>query len=665
MSKVTDEQKSDPAPATQDPPTDPDVERATSLVKLARYLWGFKLWIGGLATLGTSVWGVITFVETVPGWMVGLAVAAGVLPIVGGLRELRVWLAAQNRRRQRKEYGLEKFVAKSGYFRFSPWQDTQIDQDRFQRADGLHLRITDWLRQPPEALLYLTGASGSGKSSLLNSAVLPALRERSKDCVVSHSVVLRGFDDPLQELCDWLLQKDQPWADSEDKPDDTLSRKRKPHTLLAEVCQRLEERHPDERLLIVFDQFEELIILHNVNSERVQQVRDFLHELVSSPPTGLTVLLTLRSDYEDQLEELGLPAQVQNRNWRKVGYFTLGQAEQFLTTGDAGIQPGEKLLSAVLQEAAEVDDTPGRTKPVVINMLGLMLQRLHGVDPSTLDRGVLLPRFVRMGIEAADVRDVSGLILKEMLQQDSPTRLPATVGHLAGQTALEPTEIQDCLNRLGDADRQLVRPIIVKARGDGPQPVEERLWEISHDFIARLLGPILETPRRTWRERMTPLITPGSLTTSLVLLVLLGLFHMATWQTRIREQRIREQLRDEHSLVLNLRDDGQSWRAIPVQGTRDQFTLKPESIQLLIRHGNVGELDLSRDIRRSPSPSDSLTTVPDLTGLTSLQTLDLSGCAALTTVPDLTGLTSLQSLDLTGCDALTTIPELTGLTASG
>ncbi len=184
----------------------------------------------------------------------------------------------------------------------------------------------------------------------------------------------------------------------------------------AESSRRLHERHPGQRLLIVFDhQFEELITLHHLASERVKQVRDFLHELVASPPGGVTVLLTLRSDYEDQLEQLGLPAQMQNRNWRKVGCFTLGQAEQFLTADGAGLRLGKELLRAVLQEASEVDETPGRTKPVVINMLGLMRQRLHGVDPATQDRGTLLPSFIRTSIEGADVRDVRDVFLVERL----------------------------------------------------------------------------------------------------------------------------------------------------------------------------------------------------------------------------------------------------------
>ena len=58
----------------------------------------------------------------------------------------------------------------------------------------------------------------------------------------------------------------------------------------------------------------------------------------------------------------------------------------------------------------------------------------------------------------------------------------------------------------------------------------------------------------------------------------------------------------------------------------------------------------------------SLTTLPELTGLTNLQKLSVYDCELLTALPELTTLVSLQTLDLTGCMALKAVPELTALT---
>jgi len=328
--------------------------------------------------------------------------AAAVLPIVAGLFELQSRWVRCRRQRRLEDYGLEDTVAEPGRFRLSPWQDTPDDRKRFKRPDGLHERVIKWIRQSTLPLLYLTGSSGSGKTSLLNAAVLPELRGSSggKDRV--HSVVLRGFDDPLQELRDWLLKDNQPWVDAD------FETKRTPRTLLAAACDRLRAVDPDARLLIVFDQFEELMILHETDSEQVKQIQSFLQDIVVKPLPGLTVLLSLRSDYEQQLKELELPPQVLHQNWEEVGYLTRSQAEQFLISADPRLKIERELLSGVLNEASTVDGTPEQFRPVVLNMLGLILERLHPTVPEFGNTGTLLTPFVRSSIEASHVRHVSG-----------------------------------------------------------------------------------------------------------------------------------------------------------------------------------------------------------------------------------------------------------------
>jgi len=62
------------------------------------------------------------------------------------------------------------------------------------------------------------------------------------------------------------------------------------------------------------------------------------------------------------------------------------------------------------------------------------------------------------------------------------------------------------------------------------------------------------------------------------------------------------------------------------------------------------------------SPIKSLTALPDLSALTSLQTLNLNCCNSLTSLPDLSALTSLQELSLHECSSLTALPDLAVLT---
>jgi hypothetical protein len=64
-----------------------------------------------------------------------------------------------------------------GYFRIGPYLDTAEDRAKFDRADRVHEKILAWIKRADATPLYLTGDSGSGKSSLLNPCALPALRD--------------------------------------------------------------------------------------------------------------------------------------------------------------------------------------------------------------------------------------------------------------------------------------------------------------------------------------------------------------------------------------------------------------------------------------------------------------------------------------------------------
>lgn len=94
--------------------------------------------------------------------------------------------------RRKKRLGEINGTLQTGYFRLAPRED----ETTFSRADGKHEEILKWLASCNQAsILYLTGASGSGKSSLLTAWVLPHL-ERDE----THVIRLRGFQHPLKVL---------------------------------------------------------------------------------------------------------------------------------------------------------------------------------------------------------------------------------------------------------------------------------------------------------------------------------------------------------------------------------------------------------------------------------------------------------------------------------
>ena len=66
----------------------------------------------------------------------------------------------------------------STYFRIGPYETE--DQARFRRADNAHEDVLKWFRDSKKGILFLTGNSGTGKSSLLNAHVLPRLEDPDK-----------------------------------------------------------------------------------------------------------------------------------------------------------------------------------------------------------------------------------------------------------------------------------------------------------------------------------------------------------------------------------------------------------------------------------------------------------------------------------------------------
>ncbi len=102
-----------------------------------------------------------------------------------------------------------------------------------------------------EPILFLTGDSGTGKSSLLQAHVIPALGEAGWLVLTA-----RSFADPLGALraaltAPGVIWKSPPQAEGA-------------HVLLDQAAQRLGREK--RRLCLVLDQFEEFLILHEAEA---------------------------------------------------------------------------------------------------------------------------------------------------------------------------------------------------------------------------------------------------------------------------------------------------------------------------------------------------------------------------------------------------------------
>ena len=171
---------------------------------------------------------------------------------------------------------------------------TYADHAKYAGREKLITETVARLTTPddPLALLFVTGASGSGKSSFVQAGVLPALKKHYDKLNVEYAV-FRPSRDPLAALADAL------WRQLGLPPFDA-------HTASpADFGDFLQTHTPPQQVnVIVIDQFEELF------TQSAAQPRDALFALLTQLPpfrsTRTHVIATVRADYLPEL--FALPA---------------------------------------------------------------------------------------------------------------------------------------------------------------------------------------------------------------------------------------------------------------------------------------------------------------------------------------------------------------------
>ena len=103
-------------------------------------------------------------------------------------------------------------VRDPSYFRLTPY--TIRNRAQFARADRAHERVREWIEDALDPILFLTGDSGTGKSSLLNAHVVPELSEHGWLVVAA-----RSYADPLASLRAVLGTPGAVWKNPPDEPD--------------------------------------------------------------------------------------------------------------------------------------------------------------------------------------------------------------------------------------------------------------------------------------------------------------------------------------------------------------------------------------------------------------------------------------------------------------
>jgi hypothetical protein len=557
---------------------------------------------------------------------------------------------ALRHRRERRLFPLSRAdqPPPPGYFRLYPFGGNEAE--RFSRLDGAVERVKDWVQGTGASVLYLSGASGSGKSSLVAAGLAPALEADGWRVVQG-----RGLGRTYAELAERLESVSDPDDLAEQRKLDVYDR-----TMI--VSQRLRERKV-RGLLIVIDQFEEFLILEAEEERRA--FAGLLARLAAEPIPGVKLLLVFREDYRALLFKQELPAYEPGRSAFELASFTRREAEAFLQGGPSRLdERGHQALFAGLDR---IEGTPGLYRPITLNMAGLVLERT-GAQLAD-DPGRLIERYLTGCLAAGKSRDFARQVLEAMITREG-TKEPRSEADLAAASGLEAWQVRATLSDLQQDG--LVRLL------DAPR----RIWEISHDFLARILARLLGRLRPRWfRRAALPVLGVATAGWLAVMLLAVPLYV---------QQRSDAAMRELLALGFNrvaprVEGTALAWVGVSMEGALAfalrgafAFALKGGEgsmvDEILSRAGTLfprltpplSELDLSGQRGRTswPFPGVSsqvmdrgLTDLSPLAGLP-LRSLDL----AATSVTDLSPLAGmpLEHLDLRDTD-LTDLSRLAGM----
>jgi hypothetical protein len=407
------------------------------------------------------------------------------------------------------------------------------------------------------------------------------------------------------------------------------------------------------RLLIVFDQFEEFVILEDRTS--AEERRRFLarvRELCQNPPTGVCLLFAFRRDYMSDIIGMKIGDLIPGQSYMEIDAFKRDAARRFLEKGPN--TPAPTLVDRLLTGAEALDDVPARFRPVTLNMLGLALQDFDRQVTGRPER--LVQGFMEAAITQPEIRETAPKVVEKMIT-DANTKRPRTVVDLVADTGLRDRDVAASLLLL--ERRGLVRRL---------DAVTE-LWEISHDFVARQFAMLLG------RLRPSPWPRVAMFASAALFALALGgaVFGIPIYVEKQASDALAElgvSVTKEYmgfQPILGIPDLHLQVARFPA--TTCEPTLRSALPRLIVKA--VQALDLAgpqvhdAGAARARCPADAqpekVENIEPLKGLTALQRLDMTGTNVRNLEP-LKGLTALQWLDLSSTN-VENLEPLKGLTA--
>ena len=263
----------------------------------------------------------------------------------------------------------------------------------------------------------------------------------------------------------------------------------------------------EKNLLVVVDQFEEFLILYPQDSPQWQAVHEWFTVQRATPTPGLMILLSLRSEYQTLALKLDLADFDASRSF-VVPFFTAEAAREFLKGGleTARKRTGDLPLDEFIRQMEDRDDTRGMVRPIQANLVGHAYRTFADEFHKRLLAGRrvdFLSDWLERLLERKELRLHARSIFVGLLQKDG-SRCPARVAQLATDSRLDPDLVRHCLTAF--QAEGLVRCLTPDLADD-----RQKLWEISHDFLAVQIKRLLSVWRRLWQEQVARAVAPAAL----------------------------------------------------------------------------------------------------------------------------------------------------------
>ncbi|MCD6361660.1 MAG: HEAT repeat domain-containing protein, partial [Armatimonadetes bacterium] len=364
--------------------------------------------------------------------------------------------------------GAQLSVLSGGPFRFLTNYEPE-DAEVFYGREEDTAAVVEMIREHQLSVLF--GASGRGKTSLLQAGVIPALlRENESD---EHKqwlpVMVRCGEDPIESTKDAvataLRERDL------DEPDSS-----------GELAHFLQEAINTSgcTLVLIIDQFEEFFV--RLGEPLRRQFMEQLQRAMQLNPGDLRVLLSVREDYLGELYELRewLPRILHNAYRLKKLTYEQAKLAAIKPASRFHVKVEEELADRVLDDIAREDGVEPTELQIVMDRLYQSLSPgQHILVANAYDQLAGADRILEdyldhaLGQLPGSERRMAREILKKMVAS-SALKAVKSVERIAADTGYSYEQVEKLLARLEDL--RLVRRI--------GKP-ENHEYEVVHEYVAQ------------------------------------------------------------------------------------------------------------------------------------------------------------------------------------